>query len=110
MPNALTHRTQKEKNMLTDLTTYDYLFLKYRSIHIKLEDIVTEYYPNLCRENMLTKARQQKFPFTCFRIDESQKGAFFVSIYEFAKVIDKIYSDQHSIFQNRTQKAIKSLN
>lgn len=92
--------------MLTDITTYDYLFLKYRSIYIKLEDIVTEYYPNLCREKMLAKARQQKFPFTCFRIDESQKGAFFVSIHEFAKVIDNIYSNQHSIFQNRTLKQL----
>lgn len=95
--------------MLTDLTTSDYLFLKYRSVHIKLEDVVKEYYPNLNKENMLTRARQQRFPFTCFRIDESQKGAFFVNLHELADAIDDIYRTQYAIFQNRAQKVIQSL-
>ena len=75
-------------------------------MHIKLEDVVNEYYPKLCKENMLARARQQRFPFTCFRIDESQKGAYFVSLHELAEAIDSIYRNQYSIFQNRIQKAI----
>jgi len=54
------------------LNTADYLFLKFKSTFIKLEDVSKEYYPHLCKEKVLEKARQQKFPFTCFRIDESQ--------------------------------------
>ncbi len=95
--------------MIIDLATHDYLFLKFRSVHIKLEDVVKEYYPNLCKENMLARAREKRFPFTCYRIDESQKGAFFVNLHELAEAIDNIYRTQYSIFQNRTQKVIQSL-
>ncbi|ENX51455.1 MULTISPECIES: pyocin activator PrtN family protein [Acinetobacter] len=95
--------------MVIDLTTRDYLFLKYRSVHIKLEDVVKEYYPNLSKENMLARAREKRFPFTCYRIDESQKGAFFVNLQELAEAIDHIYRTQYSIFQNKVQKAIQSV-
>ena len=64
---------------MNHLNTIDYLFLQFRSIHIKLEDIRAVYYSHLCPEKMKEKARQQQLPFTCFRIDEgSQKGHFFV--------------------------------
>ncbi|EXA58061.1 pyocin activator PrtN family protein [Acinetobacter baumannii 1297549] len=43
-------------------------------------------------------------------MDDSQKGTLFVNIRELAEVIDDIYRKQHTIFQNRTQKAIQSLN
>ncbi|EPF75020.1 hypothetical protein GCM10025882_01930 [Acinetobacter gyllenbergii] len=94
--------------MVTDLKTFDYLFLKYRSIYIKLDVVVEEYYPNLCKEKMMIRARLQKFPFTCFRIDESQKGAIFVNIHELAEALDDIYSKNYAIFKNSTSKAIKS--
>ncbi|MBJ8504368.1 pyocin activator PrtN family protein [Acinetobacter seifertii] len=96
--------------MVSDLSTFDYLFLKFRSLHVKLEDVVKEYYPHLCKERMLERVRQNRFPFSCFRMDDSQKGTLFVDIRELAEVIDDIYRKQHTIFQNRTQKAIQSLN
>lgn len=96
--------------MISDLSTFDYLFLKFRSLHVKLEDVVKEYYPHLCKERMLERVRQNRFPFSCFRMDDSQKGTLFVNIRELAEVIDDIYRKQHTIFQNRTQKAIQSLN
>lgn len=96
--------------MGSDLSTFDYLFLKFRSLHVKLEDVAQEYYPHLCKERMLERVRQNRFPFSCFRMDDSQKGTLFVDIRELADVIDDIYRKQHTIFQNRTQKAIQSLN
>lgn len=93
--------------MILNLTTIDYLFLKFRSTHIKLEDIAKEFYPHLCKEKVLEKARQQKFPFVCFRFDESQKSPFFVNIHDVAEVFDEIYHNSHSIFQNTIQKANK---
>ncbi|WP_284085609.1 pyocin activator PrtN family protein [Acinetobacter pittii] len=93
-----------------EIKTADYLFLRYQTLLIKLEDITKEFYPHLCKEKVLEKARQQKFPFTCFRLDDSQKGPFFVHLQELANAFDEIYLQSHSIFQNTTQKAIQSLN
>ncbi|MEG2723902.1 MAG: pyocin activator PrtN family protein [Acinetobacter sp.] len=88
-------------------STADYLFLKFRSATPKLNDIAKEYYPHLSKEKVLEKARQQKFPFTCFRIDESQKGAFFVDIHELAEVLDKIYRKSYQSFHASAQKSIE---
>ncbi|MEG6544917.1 pyocin activator PrtN family protein [Acinetobacter bereziniae] len=87
------------------LKTIDYLFLQFRSTHIKLEDIRVEYYSHLSSEKMKEKARQQLLPFTCFRIDESsQKGHFFVEIHELAKTIDEIYLKSYHSFKSIVQK------
>lgn len=91
-----------------DLKTIDYLFLKYRTTPIKLEDITKEFYPHLCKERVLEKARQQKFPFACFRIDDSQKSPFFVHIHDLANAFDEIYRKSFPIYQNTMQKAIKA--
>ncbi|ENV46382.1 hypothetical protein P255_00521 [Acinetobacter brisouii CIP 110357] len=92
-----------------ELNTADYLFLKYRTHLIKLEDITKDFYPNLCKEKILEKARQHKFPFSCIRLDDSQKGPLFVHLNELANAFDEIYRKSHSIFQNTTQKAIQSV-
>jgi hypothetical protein len=92
---------------MENLNTTDYLFLKFRSTFIRLDDIAKEYYSHLSKEKVLEKARQQKFPFTCFRIDESQKGAFFVDIHELAEVLDKIYRKSYQSFHASAQKSIK---
>ncbi|MGU2624356.1 pyocin activator PrtN family protein [Acinetobacter baumannii] len=63
-----------------------------------------------CFSNMLAGVRQNRFPFSCFRMDDSQKGTLFVDIRELAGVIDDIHRKQYTIFQNRTQKAIQQLN
>ena len=87
---------------------YRDLFLQFRSIHIKLEDIRAVYYSHLCPEKMKEKARQQQLPFTCFRIDEgSQKGHFFVEIHEFSKAIDEIYLKNRQSFTSAVQKSTK---
>ena len=91
-----------------NINTVDYLFLKFRSNLIKLDDVSKEYYPHLCKEKVLEKARLQKFPFVCFRIDESQKGPFFVEITELAKAFDEIYRNSYKDFQNSKQKSIKT--
>lgn len=93
---------------MNHLNTADYLFLKFKSTLIKLDDICKEYYPHLCKEKVLEKARQQKFPFTCFRIDDSQKGPFFVEIGELANVLDNIYKSSYQGFRSSTQKMINS--
>ncbi|MCE1270317.1 MAG: pyocin activator PrtN family protein [Acinetobacter sp.] len=90
------------------LSTVDYLFLKFRSVYIKLEVVSKEFYPTLGRDKMLEKARQQKFPFTCFRMDESQKGEFFVDIHELARVLDEIYVRSYQSFKAAMQKSTKS--
>ena len=93
---------------MNHLNTIDYLFLQFRSIHIKLEDIRAVYYSHLCPEKMKEKARQQQLPFTCFRIDEgSQKGHFFVEIHELARAIDEIYLKNHQSFKSAVQKSTK---
>lgn len=93
---------------MKDLNTTDYLFLKFRSTFIKLDDVSKEYYPHLCKEKVLEKARQHKFPFACFRFDESQKGAFFVEIHELASVLDELYKKGYQNFKASTQNALKS--
>jgi hypothetical protein len=94
--------------MMNELNTIDYLFLKFRSVYIKLEDVCKEYYPHLCKEKVLEKARQHKFPFVCFRIDDSQKAPFFVRIEELASVLDEIYAQNYRGFQTSMQKAIQA--
>lgn len=92
------------------LNTTDYLFLKFRSTLIKLEDVRKEFYSHLSQEKMQERARQQLLPFACFRIDDSQKGFFFVEIHELAKALDEIYAKNYRSFQTSTQKSIHATN
>lgn len=85
---------------MKDLNTVDYLFIKFRSNLIKLDDVCKEYYPHLCKEKVLEKVRLKKFPFLCFRIDESQKGPLFVEITELARVLDGIYIEKYKSFKS----------
>jgi len=77
------------------LSTSDYLFMRYRSTTVKLEDVVKDYYPHLSKVKMLEKARNQDFPFTCFRLDKSQKAPYFVHVKDLAKVLDQNYTLAH---------------
>ncbi len=92
-----------------ELKTIDYLFLKYGTIFIKLKDITDEFYPNLCQEKVLEKARTNKFPFPCTRLDDSQKSPLFVNIHDLAKAFDEIYNASSSIFHNKIKSSIKTL-
>lgn len=89
------------------IMTADYLFLKYRTTFIKLEDITNEFYPHLCKEKILEKARQHKFPFLCVRLDDSQKSPLFVHIHDLANAFDDIYRKSYPIFQNTITNANK---
>ncbi|MEK5765253.1 pyocin activator PrtN family protein, partial [Acinetobacter junii] len=62
------------------LKTADYLFMKYRSMTVLLDEIVRDYYPHLSKIKVLEKARNQEFPFSCFKLDKSQKAPYFVHI------------------------------
>ncbi|MFX6761093.1 pyocin activator PrtN family protein [Acinetobacter baumannii] len=73
------------------LTTADYLFMKYRSMTVELMTIVSDYYPHLSKAKMLEKARNQDFPFSCFRLDKSQKAPYFVHVKDLAHVLDQQY-------------------
>jgi len=67
--------------------------MKYRAITVPLIDIVNDYYPHLSKAKMMERARQQEFPFSCFRLDGSQKAPYFVHINELAKFFDKQYRE-----------------
>lgn len=73
------------------LNTSDYLFMKYRSMTILLDEVVKEYYPHLSKAKVLEKARNQEFPFSCFKLDKSQKAPYFVHVKDLAKVLDQQY-------------------
>lgn len=73
------------------LTTSDYLFMRFKTTAVPLNEIVKEYYPHLSKLKMLEKARMQAFPFTCFRLDASQKAPYFAHLKELAKVLDEQY-------------------
>ena len=76
-----------------NLSTRDILFLQYKKLAVPLLEIVNDYYPHLSKAKMLERARQQEFPFTCFRLESSQKAPYFVHINELANLFDKQYLD-----------------
>lgn len=76
-----------------NLSTADYLFMKYKKLAVPLLEVVNDYYPHLSKAKMMERARQQEFPFTCFRLDGSQKAPYFVHINELAKLFDEQYLD-----------------
>ena len=73
------------------LSTSDYLFMKYRSMTVLLDEVVKDYYPHLSKVKVLEKARNQEFPFSCFKLDKSQKAPYFVHIKDLAHVLDLQY-------------------
>lgn len=77
------------------LSTSDYLFMKYRSMTVLLDEVVRDYYPHLSKVKVLEKARNQEFPFSCFKLDKSQKAPYFVHVQDLAKVLDQQYTLAH---------------
>lgn len=93
---------------MKNLNTIDFLFIKFGGCHIKLNEICDEYYPHLSKEKMLEKARLKQFPFTCFRIDNSQKGPLFVDIKELASVFDDLYKKSYIAFRSSVEKELSN--
>ena len=77
------------------LSTSDYLFMRYRSMTVLLDEVVKDYYPHLSKVKVLEKARNQEFPFSCFKLYKSQKAPYFVHIQDLAKVLDQNYTLAH---------------
>ena len=94
--------------MANKLTTEDYLFLKFRTLTPKLEDICEEYYPHLKKEKVLERARNKAFPFPCYRIDESQKAPYFINLNDFAIFLDRVYRDESGYLNTEVHHACSS--
>lgn len=75
------------------LTTTDYLFMKYRTMTVELMKVVQEYYPHLSKAEALRKANNQEFPFSVFKIDSSKRAPFLVHVQDLANILDKRYSE-----------------
>ncbi|MEG0602973.1 MAG: pyocin activator PrtN family protein [Acinetobacter sp.] len=80
------------------LNTFDYLFMKYRSMTIELMTIVADYYPHLSKAEALRKANNQEFPFSVFKIDQSKRAPFLVHVKDLADILDKQYSEASKDF------------
>ncbi|QSQ94319.1 MULTISPECIES: pyocin activator PrtN family protein [Acinetobacter] len=75
------------------INTFDYLFIKYRSMTVELMTIVADYYPHLSKAEALRKANNQEFPFSVFKIDQSKRAPFLVHVKDLADILDKKYSE-----------------
>lgn len=75
-------------------STYDYLFLKYRSVVVKLVDIAEDYYPALKKTTLNKMATENDFPFPVFKMDQKSRTApYFVNIKDLADVLDRQYQE-----------------
>ncbi|MCU4320487.1 pyocin activator PrtN family protein [Acinetobacter bereziniae] len=80
------------------MSTKEYLFIKYRSMTVELMTIVSDYYPHLSKAEALRKANNQEFPFSVFKIDQSKRAPFLVHVKDLADVLDKQYSEASKDF------------
>lgn len=62
------------------MSTYDYLLMKYRSMMVELMTVVSDYYPHLSKAEALKKANNQEFPFSVFKIDQSKRAPFWYTL------------------------------
>jgi len=80
------------------MSTNEYLFIKYRSMTVELMAVVADYYPHLSKAEALRKANNQEFPFSVFKIDQSKRAPFLVHVKDLADVLDKKYSEASKDF------------
>ena len=85
------------------LTTTDYLFFKYRAVHIKLSAIRDEFFGHISLNKLFEKARNSELPISCYRLDDSQKCEWFVHLYELAEYLDKIYLENYKVYEANKQ-------
>ena len=78
---------------ISQMTTNDYLFMKYRSITVELMIVISDFYPHLSKAEALRKANNQEFPFSVFKIDQSKRAPFLVHIKDLANILDSKYSE-----------------
>lgn len=80
------------------MSTNDYLFMKYRTMTIELMTVVSDYYPHLSKAEALRKANNQEFPFSVFKIDKSKRAPFLVHVNDLADILDRHYSEASKDF------------
>lgn len=80
------------------LTTTDYLFFRYRAVHIKLSAIRDEFFGHISLNKLFEKARNNELPISCYRFDDSQKCEWFVHLYELAEYLDKVYLENYKLY------------
>jgi len=80
------------------IETFDYLFMKYRTLVVDLMTVVNDYYPHLSKAEALRKANNQEFPFSVFKLDKSKRAPFLVHVKDLADVLDKQYSEASKDF------------
>lgn len=85
----------------------DYLFLQFGTLTPTLEQIAGIYYPHLKRAQLLEKARNNEFPFPCYRIDESQKAPYMVNLIEFSNFLNKALKMNHPYINTNIHHACK---
>jgi hypothetical protein len=73
------------------VSTVDYLFIKYRSMTVTLEVMARDYYPHLKKAELLKRANGQEFPFSVFKLDKSKRAPFLVHVRDLAEALDKQY-------------------
>lgn len=80
------------------ITTDEYLFMKYRSMTVDLMTVVNDYYPHLSKAEALRKANNQEFPFSVFKIDQSKRAPFLVHVKDLADILNKQYLEASKDF------------
>lgn len=80
-----------------NIPTLTYLFMIFGTINPTLEDVGSVFYKHLSRTKLLEKARNQSFPFACFKLEESQKAPYFVHLKDLANVLDTQYRDAKGV-------------
>ncbi|WP_151980739.1 pyocin activator PrtN family protein [Acinetobacter guerrae] len=89
------------------IKTSDYLFMQFRTLTPTLEQVCDVYYPHLSKAKILEKARNEEFPFCCFKLDTSQKAPYFVDIIDLAFVLEEKYKSQFEDYKKLIQSVLK---
>lgn len=73
------------------VSTVDYLFIKYKAMTVQLLDVAKDYYPHLSKAELLKRAGAQEFPFSVFKLDKSKRAPYLVRVQDLAEALDKQY-------------------
>lgn len=80
-----------------NIPTLTSLLMIFSTINPTLEAVGAVFYPHLSRTKLLEKARNQSFPFTCFKLEESQKAPYFVHLKDLANALDTQYLEAKKV-------------
>lgn len=81
------------------MNTQDYLFMQFGKLIVSLMEVCKQYFPHLRPSQISRMAKEQGFPFPCFRLVDSQKSPYFVHIKDLAIALDSAslaHKNEHS--------------